>query len=60
MMTDDDARELLTECFGPRIQKYACDWLHCMGGMGLAGREVCYLGGDPQDKTCQKFRREEG
>ena len=36
-----------------------CDWLHCAGGMGLAGNGCCAFRGDYDKADCAKFISEE-
>ena len=35
-----------------------CDYLHCLAGQGLAGRCICFLGGDPRQPDCRWFKSE--
>jgi hypothetical protein len=36
-----------------------CKFLSCFAGGGVAGSGHCFLGGDPKDKNCPKFKDEE-
>ena len=36
-----------------------CDWLHCAGGMGLAGNGCCSFRGDYDKTDCAKYISEE-
>lgn len=38
--------------------KPKCDFIHCFAGMGVAGTGRCFLGGDPQNPNCPKFKDE--
>jgi hypothetical protein len=35
-----------------------CNFMKCFAGMGVAGNGQCFLGGDPQDPNCPKFKDE--
>lgn len=36
-----------------------CKWITCAHGMGLAGRGVCSISGDPENPDCPKYIPEE-
>jgi len=35
--------------------QWKCNWLHCAGGMGLAGHGMCSFRGDWSKKDCPKY-----
>jgi hypothetical protein len=35
-----------------------CKFLYCFAGTGVAGNGHCFLGRDPQDPECPKFKAE--
>ena len=46
---------------GPQLEineRPLCDYMHCSGGMGVAGMGSCYRGGDPRVKECPLFEDE--
>ena len=35
-----------------------CDYINCFAGEGMAGRDVCFLNGDPTREDCPNFESE--
>ena len=42
-----------------RVKDIICNYMRCMGGMGLACNGHCYRKGDPYIKNCSKFEDED-
>lgn len=42
-----------------RVKDIICNYIKCMGGMGLACNGHCYRKGDPYIKNCSKFEDED-
>lgn len=40
-------------------EELKCNFLKCLAGLGVAGNEVCFLGGTPNKKECKQFIDEE-
>ena len=36
-----------------------CNFLKCAGGMGIAGRGICFLNGEADRKDCEQFMLDE-
>lgn len=39
-----------------RVKDIVCNYMKCMGGMGLVGNGHCYLAGYPYIENCSKFQ----
>lgn len=37
------------------VKYIVCNYMKCMGGMGLVGNGHCYLAGDPFNPKCSRF-----
>ena len=54
-------KKILEEIFGPlnkNAEKWKCNWIKCVYGMGLAGLGRCIIG-NPLDKNCPNFEDED-